>query len=581
MRNPLSLHSGLGSPLFLSLVPVALSLPTGPNYGLSPYGFQNHGFQNHDFQNHDFQNHDFQNHGFQNHGFQNHDFQNHDFQNHDFQNHDFQNHDFQNQNLNQWPPSSLQSVVTQQGPNVPQHGLPQQHLRPSGNAPQLAQNPPGFSSTSRILPDEEWDRFFRDSALKSSPRRESLIPPSLPSSLARDGRISDEGASSSDTRYRYKTPDGFQDHGFQDHGFQNHDFQNYDFHSQNPNQWPPSSLQSVLPQQDSNVPQHQFPQQHLRPSGNAPQLAQNPPGFSSTSRILPDEEWDRFFRDSALKSSPRRESLIPPPLPPSHAGSYPSSSEARGFLEPGPSYNHAVELRQNAEGALQRQNEPDVPPHGSAATAMHNRVSNEGASSSRKIYTTPEELEKYGQNRQKFVQEPEALLKFRYSASPWEDVPALIRDHRGNTHFHDATDSVIFNDINTKIFGGKLMKVDVSKLQPQTLQNQHRAIYQPSRVLPFVTLKPQLMEGGAAFIDVVRMTVHQIRYRMNQAPSVERSLKGKTLYNFWGIPENSKSGSRRIVIHYGMGYVEPGHFEAVNNHLKAMTRGAEAAAHFH
>ncbi|SAM81264.1 uncharacterized protein UBRO_15858 [Ustilago bromivora] len=396
MRNPLSLHSGLGSLLFLSLVPVALSLPTGPNYGWSPYGFQNH--------------------------------------------------DFQNQNLNQWPPSSLQSVVTQQGPNVPQHGLPQQHLSSFGNTPQLAQNPPGFSSTSHPLSGAEMDDIILATAF--------------------------------------------------------HDL-----------------------------------------SGGVP--------------------------------------LISPSSPSSHAGWYPSSSEAHGFLESRPSYNHAVELRQNAEGALQRQNEPDVPPHGSAATAMHNRVSNEGASSSRKIYTTPEELEKYGQDRQEFVQEPEALHKFRYSASPFEDVPAPIGRQRGNTHFHHATDSVIFNDINTKIFGGKLMKVDVSKLQHQTRQNQHRAIYQPSRVLPFVTLKPQLLEGGAGVIDRVRMTVHQMGYRKNQAPSVERSLEGKTLYNFWGIPENSKSGSRRIVIHYGMGYVEPGHFEAVNNHLKATTRGAEAAAHFH
>ncbi|UTT88491.1 hypothetical protein NDA17_000543 [Ustilago hordei] len=87
MRNPL--HSGLGSLLFLSLVPVAISLPAGPNW--SPYGFQSH--------------------------------------------------DFQNQNLDQWPPSSLQSVVTQQGPNVPQHQLPQQHLSSFWNAPQLAHVP--------------------------------------------------------------------------------------------------------------------------------------------------------------------------------------------------------------------------------------------------------------------------------------------------------------------------------------------------------------------------------------------------------------------------------------------------------
>ncbi|SPC68094.1 uncharacterized protein UHOD_13170 [Ustilago sp. UG-2017b] len=84
MRNPLSLQSGSVSLLFLSLVPVALSLPVDNDKG------------------------------------------------------HFQNHDFQDQNLHNWPPSSLQSVVTQQGPNFPQHQLPQQHLSSFGDAPQLA-----------------------------------------------------------------------------------------------------------------------------------------------------------------------------------------------------------------------------------------------------------------------------------------------------------------------------------------------------------------------------------------------------------------------------------------------------------
>ncbi|SOV09933.1 effector family protein Eff1-7 [Ustilago sp. UG-2017a] len=621
MRNPLSLHSGLGSLLFLSLVPVALSLPTGPNYGLSPYGFQNHGFQNHDFQNHDFQNHG--------------------FQNHDFPNHGFQNHDFHSQNPNQWPPSSLQSVLPQQDSNVPQHQFPQQHMRPFGDAPQLAQNPPGFSSTSHPLSGDEMDRIILDIAYDDLSNKVPFSPPSLPSSPARDGRISDEGASSSDTRYRYKTPDGFQDHGFQNHdfqnhgfqnhdfknhgfqnhdfqnhdfqnhGFQNHDFQNHDFqnhgfqnhdfpnhgfqnhdfHSQNPNQWPPSSLQSVAPQQDSNVPQHQFPQQHLRPSWNAPQLAQNPPGFSSTSRILPDEEWDRFVWDSALKSSPRRESLIPPPLPPSHAGSYPSSSEARGFLEPGPSYNHAVELRQNAEGALQRQNEPDVPPHGSVATAMHSRISDEGASSSdtrherkraRYRYTTPEDIKEYVKKMENSRNEPDALSEFVYSASPFESEHSSLKDKNKKTAFPKVENLALFQEINRKIFGGELTKIEPSKLPPNTWVHYKTKVHQPTRELPFVTFDPHDLKDGKGVINRVRMSVHQAPHEArkgDQAPSV-RELKDKTFYNFWGIPEGRSQDARKVVLHYGTGYLDPRQFDAVNEHLYNI-RGAVAAARLH
>ncbi|SOV09923.1 effector family protein Eff1-8 [Ustilago sp. UG-2017a] len=564
MRNPLSLHSGLGSLLFLSLVPVALSLPTGPNYGLSPYGFQNHGFQNHDFQNHDFQNHG--------------------FQNHDFPNHGFQNHDFHSQNPNQWPPSSLQSVLPQQDSNVPQHQFPQQHMRPFGDAPQLAQNPPGFSSTSHPLSGDEMDRIILDIAYDDLSNKVPFSPPSLPSSPARDGRISDEGASSSDTRYRYKTPDGFQDHGFQNHdfqnhgfqnhdfknhgfqnhdfqnhdfqnhGFQNHDFQNHDFqnhgfqnhdfpnhgfqnhdfHSQNPNQWPPSSLQSVAPQQDSNVPQHQFPQQHLRPSWNAPQLAQNPPGFSSTSRILPDEEWDRFVWDSALKSSPRRESLIPPSLP--------------------------------------------------SSLARDGRVSDEGASRSvtRQRYTTPEEIKEFVEKMKKSRNEPDALSEFVYSASPFESEHSSQKGKNKPISFHTVRNLKLFQEINRKIFGEELTKIEPSKLPPNTWVHYKRKVHEPTRELPFVTFDPHDLKDGKGVINRVRMSVHQAPHEArkgDQAPSV-RELKDKTFYNFWGIPEGRSQDARKVVLHYGTGYLDPGQFDAVNEHLYNI-RGAVAAARLH
>ncbi|KAJ1592649.1 hypothetical protein NDA11_000301 [Ustilago hordei] len=364
----------------------------------------------------------------------------------------------------------------------------------------------------------------------------------------------------------------------------NYGWSPYGFQSRTPNQWPPSSLQSVVTQQGPNVPQHGLPQQHLSSFGNAPQLAQNPPGFSSTSRILPDNEWGRFALDSALQGPPRRESLIPPPLPPSHAGWYPSSSEARGFLEPGPSYNHAVELRQNA-GALQRQDEPDVPPHGSAATAMHNRVSKKRASSSLKIYTTPDEVNEYAKIMQKKVQEPKSLNSFHYSASPLKYVAPIgkdvapIKQQRRFTQFREVKNPTIFNDINTKIFGGKLEKVDVSELDPRIWTDEKRAVHQPSRVLPYVTLKSQGLEGGADGIDKVRMTVHRLRLQRKKATG--NKLSGKTLYNFWGFLEHEQLDLRKTVVHYGMGYVKPTHFEAVDKHIEAITQEAVAAAHVH
>ncbi|SPC62483.1 uncharacterized protein UHOD_11541 [Ustilago sp. UG-2017b] len=381
-----------------------------------------------------------------------------------------------------------------------------------------------------------------------------------------------------------------------------HGFQNYDFQSQNPNQWPPSSLQSVVTQQGPNVPQHGLPQQHLWDFGNAPQLAQNPPGFSSTSRILPDEESDRIVWDFPLKSSPRRESLIPPPLPPSHAGWYLLSSEARGFLEPGPSYNHAVELRQNAEGALQRQNEPDVPPHGSVATAKHSRVSNEGASSSdtrhkrkrtRHRYTTPEEVEKYAKMMQSRP-EPEALRKIQYSASPLGQEPMSIisasplekdpmsKKSPGRQITFLYPKNAVFEDIK-KIFDGKLIGVEPSNLGPRTWENHKRTVHNPSRVLPFVTFTSKRLPQGEGTIKSVRMTVHngpQGELQEDQAAVVRSDLKGKTLYNFWGIPEGRSQDARKVVLHYGMGYIDPRTFDAVNKHLESIGE-AVAAARLH
>ncbi|SAM82986.1 uncharacterized protein UBRO_20347 [Ustilago bromivora] len=320
------------------------------------------------------------------------------------------------------------------------------------------------------------------------------------------------------------------------YGFQNHGFQ-----SQNPNQWPPSSLQSVITQQGPNVPQHQFPQQHLWPFGNAPQLAQNPPGISSTSRILPDDEWDRFVLDSALKGPPRRESLIPPPLPPSHAGWYPSSSEARGFLEPGPSYNHAVELRQNAEGALQRKNEPDVPPHSSAVPAMHSRVSNERASSSGTSYRN-----------------------YRYSF---------------------VKDAGVFDRINKEKFEGKLIKVDYKSLDKRIRDSLQRVLRKPRRVYRSIELGQHESEHRADVIKSAWMTIHSgNKGWAEKSPGVfaEIDPARKMFFNFWGTPGRLEGSSGTHILHYGMGYIDPSQSTEWNKQLKEkLTHGVETAVQFH
>ncbi|KAJ1025369.1 hypothetical protein NDA13_004182 [Ustilago tritici] len=481
MWNPLSLHSGLGFLLFLSLVPVALSLPVSGGNGWPPYDSQSYGFQN---------------------------------------------HGFQSQTPNQGPPSSLRRVVTQQGSNVPQHGLSQQHLGDFGNVPQH-----GLSQ------QHLWDF----------------------------GNVPQHGLS--------------QQHLW--------DFGNVPQHG--------------LSQQHlwdfGNVPQHGLSQQHLWDFGNVPQLAQNPPGISSTSRPLSGAEMDRIILDSVLNDISGKVPLISPSLPSSHAGRYPSSSEARGFPESRPSYNYAVELRQNAEGALQRQNEPDVPPHSSAVPAMHSRVSNEGASSSgtsykqtkqiRYRYKTPEEVKKYTKLMQRRP-EPEALRKIQYSASPFELEHSSMGGKDRFTTFHKVKNLELFQEINEKIFGGKLTRVETSELPYHTWQNYVRKAHLPSRELPFVTFHPHELKNGQGVIKRVRMTVHkgpeerrQKGPQEHQAASVGSDLKDKTLYNFWGIPESRRPGSQKTILHYGTGYIEPSNFDAVNQYLGARTREAVAAAHLH
>jgi hypothetical protein len=79
------------------------------------------------------------------------------------------------------------------------------------------------------------------------------------------------------------------------------------------------------------------------------------------------------------------------------------------------------------------------------------------------------------------------------------------------------------------------------------------------------------------------MTVHtgpQGELQEDQAAVVRSDLKGKMLYNFWGIPEGRSQDARKVVLHYGMGYLDPGQFVAVNKHLENIP-GAVAAARLH
>ncbi|KAJ1029076.1 hypothetical protein NDA18_002704 [Ustilago nuda] len=331
MRNPLSLHSGLGSLLFLSLIPVALSLPVGGGNGFQNDGFQNDGFQNHDFQNH---------------------------------------------NLYQWSPSNLQSVVTQQGPNVPQHGLPQQHLSSFGNAPQLthvpqqqlpqhqlpqqhlssfgnapqpAQNAPKFSSTSRILSADEWDRLFLDSISRDLGRGESEIPPSLPSSHAGSYPSSSEARGFDRSRI---LPDDEWNRFVLDSSRQDlvrgKSAIPPSLPSSHAGSYPSSSeargfdRSRILPDDEGGRSVLDSSRQDLVrgksaiPPSLPPSHAGSYPSSSEArgfdrSRILPDDEWGRFVLDTSRQDLVRGKSAIPPSLPPSHAGSYPSSSEARGF----------------------------------------------------------------------------------------------------------------------------------------------------------------------------------------------------------------------------------------------------------
>ena len=229
-------------------------------------------------------------------------------------------------------------------------------------------------------------------------------------------------------------------------------FQNHDFQDQNLHNWPPSSLQSVVTQQGPNFPQYQLPQQHLSSFGDAPQLA-----------------------------------------------------------------------------------------HVSAVPAMHSRASNEGASSSGKNYR--------------------------------------------RRRFHYVKEADIFNQINKKEFEGKLIRVNIPKLNINTRAGLRKAARNPRRLRSSITLVPQVLEKGAGVISEIQMSIHYGTKKWaekNQEVFAGIDPAGKKFYNFWGIPEHPETGSRKTILHFGMGYIHPSHIQARNRQIEMkVLQGAEAAAHLH
>ncbi|KAJ1029075.1 hypothetical protein NDA18_002703 [Ustilago nuda] len=551
MRNPLSLHSGLGSLLFLSLIPVALSLPVGGGNGFQNDGFQNDGFQNHDFQNH---------------------------------------------NLYQWSPSNLQSVVTQQGPNVPQHGLPQQHLSSFGNAPQLthvpqqqlpqhqlpqqhlssfgnapqpAQNAPKFSSTSRILSADEWDRLFLDSISRDLGRGESEIPPSLPSSHA--GSYPSSSEARGFDRSRILPDDEW-------------------------NRFVLDSSRQDLVRGKSAIPPS-LPSSH---AGSYPSSSEAR-GFDR-SRILPDDEGGRSVLDSSRQDLVRGKSAIPPSLPPSHAGSYPSSSEARGFdrsrILPDDEGGRSV-LDSSRQDLVRGKSA--IPPSLPPSHAGSYPSSSEARGFDRSRILPDDEWGRFvlDTSRQDLVRGKSAIppslppshagsYPSSSEARGFDRVSnegASSRGKKRNNRYYASADEAVFNQINEEKFGGKLKKVNYLALEEVTQYGIKKKLRFPKNLYEIIKPGQHELQHDGVVINRVLMTVMEGHKKWEiKHPEAFAGIDPvhTTFFNFWGTPGNLKERTGTQIFHYGMGYLDPNQDKEWRDQLIAkLTDRTRTAARFH
>ena len=166
------------------------------------------------------------------------------------------------------------------------------------------------------------------------------------------------------------------------------------------------------------------------------------------------------------------------------------------------------------------------------------------------------------------VVEPELLQRLEWT------LPSLRTQSGRNIRYPLQESDTERQTINREIFGGKLRWIDPSTLSPEALGVMKRYALLPSRILPLAHPPHHTIENGGGTINNIRVSVHggdKDKSRMLD----NHVLRHKTFYNFWGVPEGAEPGGKRIVQHYGTGYVEPADLAEVNAHMRRL--GAQLA----
>lgn len=141
---------------------------------------------------------------------------------------------------------------------------------------------------------------------------------------------------------------------------------------------------------------------------------------------------------------------------------------------------------------------------------------------------------------------------------------------------HDRDD--VRDMINRRMFDGKLRWIDRKSFHSSVRKAFNDAIRRtPSRVLPFIKLPAAMIPEGTP--SKVRMSVYT-GFRPSDSSLEDPTLDGKSLLNFWGVPEGSWSGARKFVRYYGTAYLDDEDIIHVNLFLRRLNnRMARVSAH--
>ena len=159
---------------------------------------------------------------------------------------------------------------------------------------------------------------------------------------------------------------------------------------------------------------------------------------------------------------------------------------------------------------------------------------------------------------------PEVLRKIPLSVPPMQVQEGRI------TRFVWQEKGDIRDRINKRVFDGRLKWVGQSTI-PNTVKTRHRkSALRPNYALPFVDLPMYRPSRTGGIIKQVRMTIHGGPWGRVEWPK-GHPLEGKTFFNFWGIPEDRSGRAKRLVHHYGTGYLDNSDILTVETYQKRLS----------